>query len=252
MTDARIEGRVIGSVLGLALGHALGAPFEGKRASAIPTLLPALELAWRDQPPGSTTSDTAMARNLVRSLADREGFDPDDLVRRHVEWFTSAPLDVDSLTRRVLSRAVRGEQADDAARRIWDERGPEVSAGNGSVMYCAPLGVAYANRPSALPRLAPALSALTHFDGRCRSACVAVTMAVAALIRGEEATSAVASALGATADLEGERSSSSSWMPSADHAPSTARTRGSASSRRLPRSRRSLTAGRSRTSSSAW
>src|SRR5207249_436425 len=58
-------------------------------------------------------------------------------------------------------------------------------------------------RPSALPRLAPALSALTHFDGRCRSACVAVTMAVAALIRAEEATSAVASALGATADLEG-------------------------------------------------
>ena len=68
-----------------------------------------------------------------------------------------------------------GADAAGSAKVIWEHRGPEVTAGNGSVMYCAPLGVAYANRPANLFELAPALSALTHFDGRCRTACLAVT-----------------------------------------------------------------------------
>src|SRR6266536_6148766 len=79
-----LAGRIVGSVLGLALGDALGAPFEGRRAAEIPDPLPALELPWMGLPPGSTTDDTAMARNLARSLAERGGFDPEDVIRRHV------------------------------------------------------------------------------------------------------------------------------------------------------------------------
>lgn len=195
--------RVVGSCLGLALGDALGAPFEFLRARNVPDPIPALERPWLDHPPGSTTDDTAMARNLMRSLAAREGFDPDDLVERHLEWFATDPPDVGALTGRVLRRAARGEDASEAARDVWQRRGPEVSAGNGSVMYCAPLGLAYANRPGELFELAPMLSALTHHDGRCRTAVLAVTFAVAALTRGEEAERAAAHALEPVQELEG-------------------------------------------------
>jgi len=154
-------------------------------------------------PPGSTTDDTAMARNLVRSLAARGEFDPDDLVARHLEWFRSGPPDVDAFTRRVLSRVDVGEDAFEAARSVWEERGPEVSAGNGSVMYCAPLGLAYANRAEELLDVAPKLSALTHYDERCRTAVLAVTVATAALARGQSSEGAVAAALTAVVDREG-------------------------------------------------
>lgn len=70
-------------------------------------------------------------------------------------------------------------------------------------MYCAPLGLAYANRPGELYELAPELSALTHLDGRCRTAVLAVTLAVAALARGEPAEAATAGALRAVQDLDG-------------------------------------------------
>ena len=183
-------------MLGLALGDALGAPFEFRRAHDIPDPLPAFELPWMGLPPGTTTDDTAMARNLVRSLVERGGFDPDDLIARHLAWFASDPPDVGSLTRRVLRRVSDGTPAARAAREVWEERGPEVSAGNGSVMYCAPLGVAYADRPAALHDLAPRLSALTHFDQRCRTACLAVCLAVAALVRGGGSERALAAALG--------------------------------------------------------
>jgi ADP-ribosyl-[dinitrogen reductase] hydrolase len=198
-----LANRVVGSCLGLALGDALGAPFEFMRAHQIPDPLPALEVSWRGGPAGSTTDDTSMARNLMRNLTERGELDPDDLVRRHVEWFRRDPPDVSTLTRLVLRRAARGEDASTAAREIWERRGPEVSAGNGSVMYCAPLGVAYANRPEELFELAPALSALTHFDGRCKTAVLAVTWCVAALVRGEDSEVAATSALRAVAEHDG-------------------------------------------------
>src|SRR6266496_5486496 len=99
-----IGSRVVGSMLGLALGDALGAPFEFRRARDVPSPVPALELPWMGLPPGSTTDDTAMAMNLVGSLADRGSLDVDDVVRRHLDWLASDPPDVGSLTRRVLVR----------------------------------------------------------------------------------------------------------------------------------------------------
>jgi ADP-ribosyl-[dinitrogen reductase] hydrolase len=195
--------RVVGSCLGLALGDALGAPYEFLRARNVPDPIPALERPWLGQPPGSTTDDTAMARNLMRSLADRGGFDAGDLVARHLDWFRSDPPDVGTLTGRVLRRVDRGEDAVDVARDVWTKRGPEVSAGNGSVMYCAPLGLAYAHRRYELAALAPALSALTHYDGRCKTAVLAVTLAAAALVRGEPPGPAARASLDAVLELEG-------------------------------------------------
>src|SRR5207253_1224549 len=153
-----LEDRVVGCVVGLALGDGLGS---------------------------GGGEPTALARNLVRSLGERGRFDPHDVVARHLGWFRTGPQRVESVTRAVLRRVAAGTTATDAALAVWEERGPEISAGNGSVMYCAPLGAAYANRPEELFELAPALSALTHFDGRCRTAVLAVTLATAALVRGE-------------------------------------------------------------------
>lgn len=193
--------RAVGSVLGLALGDALGAPFEFRRAAQIPDPVPAFELEWMGLPPGTTTDDTAMARNLVRSLVERGGLDTSDVLARHVAWLATQPPDVGNLTRIVLSRVAEG--ASDAAREYVEQRGPEVSAGNGSVMYCAPLGVAYALRPDELLELAPALSAVTHWDERCRTACLAITLAVAALVRGAPGDRAVIDAVTAVAEREG-------------------------------------------------
>jgi ADP-ribosylglycohydrolase len=70
-------------------------------------------------------------------------------------------------------------------------------------MYCAPLGVARARDPERLFTEAPALSRLTHWDGRCATACVAVTLATAALVRDEDPDRAVLAAVEAVVDLEG-------------------------------------------------
>src|SRR6185369_726511 len=194
--------RAIGSVLGLAIGDALGAPFEFRRRAQVAFPLPAFELPWMGFPPGTWTDDTAMARNLWASLIEHEGaLDLDDVLRRHLAWLESDPPDVGNQTRLALAEAAAGTP--DPARAVFERRGPEVSAGNGSVMYCAPLGVVRALRPDALIDEAPALSRLTHWDGRCQTACLAVTSAIAALVRGEPHEDAVVQAIELVAEHEG-------------------------------------------------
>lgn len=194
--------RAIGSVVGLAIGDALGAPFEFRRRSQVPFPLPAFELPWNGMPPGTWTDDTAMAMNLWTSLIDHEGtLDPGDVMDRHATWLGTDPPDVGNQTRAALTLAWKGTA--EPARVVFEERGPEVSAGNGSVMYCPPLGVVRARRPELLIDEAPALSRLTHWDGRCQTACLAVTSAVASLVRGEAADAAVLNSLAVVADREG-------------------------------------------------
>ena len=71
-------------------------------------------------------------------------------------------------------------------------------------MYCAPLGVVRAPAAErAARRGAGALERLTHWDGRCRTACLAVTLAVAALVRGESRDAPCSAAVAAVIDREG-------------------------------------------------
>jgi ADP-ribosyl-[dinitrogen reductase] hydrolase len=195
--------RVLGSILGLAIGDALGAPFEFRRRTQVAFPLPAFELPWMGLPAGTWSDDTSMARSLWMSLLDHEGeLRLDDVLERHLAWLESDPPDVGNQTRLGLTEAAAGTP--DPARVVFERRGPEVSAGNGSVMYCAPLGVVRARRPEALVEEAPALSRLTHWDGRCQTACLAVTSTVAALVRGEEADTAVLGGLAVVSDREGD------------------------------------------------
>jgi ADP-ribosylglycohydrolase len=70
-------------------------------------------------------------------------------------------------------------------------------------MYCAPLGVVRAGTPELLIEEAPALSRITHWDGRCQTACLAVTLAVAGLVNGESPEAAVRGAVAAATEGEG-------------------------------------------------
>jgi ADP-ribosyl-[dinitrogen reductase] hydrolase len=180
--------RARGVLLGLAVGDALGAPVEWLHPEQIaaryggPLRDMVASATWER---GEWTDDTAMALELASSLAERGGYDEDDVLARYQLWARSGPKDIGSTVAAALLRARSAEEARAAAARFHEERGGR-SAGNGSLMRTAPLALRYWNDAGARRRFALRDSSLTHHDPLAGEACAVFDDALAALLAGRE------------------------------------------------------------------
>jgi len=133
-------------VLGLAVGDALGAALEWLAPEQITARFggPLRDMvaspAWQM---GEWTDDTAMMLELGESLADRGGWDEDDVLARYIVWARSGPKDIGTTVQRALARARTPDDARLAASG-WHEESGGRSAGPLQVIRLVIL-------PSALP-----------------------------------------------------------------------------------------------------
>ena len=169
-----------GCLVGQAVGDALGFIVEGMPGEVCERLC---ELALRERQLeglargefalGQYSDDTQLARELACSLVAREGLDPADYGQRIAAIF-------------VEDRIVgRGRATLNAALRLangvpWDEAGEAApSAGNGSAMRAAPIGLVFAHDPGQLCRAAHDQGRITHRDPRCSAGAIAIAGATA-------------------------------------------------------------------------
>ncbi|MGQ9584273.1 MAG: ADP-ribosylglycohydrolase family protein [Anaerolineae bacterium] len=180
MTHESLAHQFTGCLIGQALGDALGFPVEGEppevcRRYMEEVLRPsrAGRAARFGFSPGQYTDDTQLARELMRSLVERRGFDPEEYAARIAALFNEG---------RVVGR---GYATDQAARRLargvpWDQAGtPPPSAGNGTAMRAAPVGLFYFDDPQEMLRVAHEQGYITHHDRRCSAGSIAIAGAVA-------------------------------------------------------------------------
>jgi ADP-ribosyl-[dinitrogen reductase] hydrolase len=147
--------------------------------------------------------DLAQAAELARSLAARRRVDPADLKIRFLNWLRMNGRGCGALTRRALHRMDQGFAPFDAARQAWEETGC-TAAGNGSVMRCAPVALAFHDDPAALERAALDQAAVTHWDPRARQSSLAVCAAAAALLHDRDPLEAALAAVRAQPKPEPE------------------------------------------------
>jgi ADP-ribosylglycohydrolase len=171
---SRLAGCLLGQALGDALGFVVEAqPPEVARAYVNDRLRTgrACEQSNPRYPFGQYSDDTQLARELLRSFAERGKWDPSAFAGRVAQLFRDR-LDVG---------AGRGTRA--AAFRLlmgvpWSESGtPAPYAGNGSAMRAGPLGLLFADLEDAC-RAARQQSRITHLDPRCAAGAVVVASAV--------------------------------------------------------------------------
>ncbi len=160
----------------LAVGDSLGMPFETWPADH-PKLL-----AWtggygrsehHNLNPGQYTDDTQMARALAESLIACRGFNGRDVMDRYLALFETGIRGIGTATRRALTRykANPGKPA-----------GQRGTLGNGPVMRCAPIGVAFRNDPGMARRIAQEEALLTHDNLNVAQAAGAIAAMVAWLL----------------------------------------------------------------------
>ncbi len=184
---AILADRARGVMLGLAVGDALGAALEWDHPDQITARYggPLRDLVasklWRL---GEWTDDTAMATALAESLADRAGYDEDDVLARYLVWSRSAPKDIGATVSHALARASVPADSRRAAA-AWHEQTGGHSAGNGSLMRTAPIAIRFRNDVGAIERVSRSESSLTHHDPLAGDACTFLNLTIAALLNGK-------------------------------------------------------------------
>jgi ADP-ribosylglycohydrolase len=170
------EHQLAGSLLGQALGDALGFVVEAEPPEVARTYVEECLRAGRagqrshaQFPFGQYTDDTQFARELLRSLEDRKGWDPAAFADRLAKLFREG-LDVGAGwgTRSAALRISAGTH--------WSQAGtPPPYAGNGSAMRAAQLGLLFPSEQAG--RIAAEQSRITHCDSRCAAGAAVVARA---------------------------------------------------------------------------
>ena len=194
---ALTQDRFRGVLVGLAVGDAFGGPVEFMSRFEIAqqyggSLRKMVGGGWLRLKPGETTDDTAMARALAESLVSREAFDVDDVARRYVAWLQTKPKDVGNITKLALRAWEKGNTVPLAAMGAHRQLDGK-SAGNGTIMRCAPLALRYAYDERRLMDASRDEALLTHFDSQAWTGSVAVNLLIHHLLRDMPVPEAVAS-----------------------------------------------------------
>ncbi|NHN42954.1 ADP-ribosylglycohydrolase family protein [Halorubellus sp. JP-L1] len=181
--------RARGCLRGLACGDALGRPVEFKTSEQIErshgTVTEMLAYGTHGRPAGTITDDTDLALCVAESLVASDGFDPDDVAARFVDWLDAGPFDIGLMTRDAIAKLRDGTSPADAGQIVWESRPEGSNAGNGSVMRCAPYAIAFRNDAAELERVSRASSAITHADPRCTWGCVVLNHTIGGLLRND-------------------------------------------------------------------
>jgi ADP-ribosyl-[dinitrogen reductase] hydrolase len=152
----------------MACGDALGRPVEFESPGTIRSrhgrVTEMLAEGTHRQPAGTITDDTELGLCIARSLVEHEAFVPAAVADRFVGWYSSDPFDIGRLTASALRRLDAGGSWETVGIEDWKHLPEGQNAGNGSVMRCAPYGVAFAADESALVTASRVSSALTHAD----------------------------------------------------------------------------------------
>jgi ADP-ribosylglycohydrolase len=174
------EDQVSGCLIGQCVGDAVGFMVEGSSAEVCRPYADAVLLAGQPYEGrrggfafGQYSDDSQLARELMRSCVERGRFDPSDYAARIAALFSEGLV------------VGAGWSTTQAAARLadrvpWERSGtPAPSAGNGSAMRAAPIGLMFYDDPETLIAAAHDQSRITHADPRCSAGAVAIAAAVA-------------------------------------------------------------------------
>lgn len=225
---AVLRDRFRGTLLGLAAGEALGTPAEFLTAEQVVerygVITEMIGGGVYDVAPGEITDASEMMLCLGRSLADNGGFEPEDIMERYGAWLESQPRHVSLTVRAALISYRSGTHWDVASRRAFEILGGP-TAGNGSLIRCAPVALLYCTDAAQRHEVSHRESTLTHFDRLAGMSCAAFNDLVTAALYGDLAGGApviarafddedkrVAAVLRDTPDAEAEEVVSSSFV----------------------------------------
>lgn len=203
MDELSLLDRIRGGLYGVAVGDALGGTTEFmSRAGVQKTHGYLTEIigggVWELEP-GEVTDDTMMTLCVADGILEQPDAPVAAIGEHFLTWYRSDPKDIGNIIRYVLSKYDGNWM--EAAFVAHMDMGQ--SAGNGALMRCLPVGLAYANL-DVVERVSRQQAKMTHYDDRCAATCIMYNrIAYRMLVEGTELKAAIADEIQGTeyADL---------------------------------------------------
>ncbi|WP_053360880.1 ADP-ribosylglycohydrolase family protein [Bacillus sp. FJAT-27251] len=165
--------KIKGALFGFAIGDALGATTEfmtkGEIEEQYGKVTGMMGGGWLDLEKGEITDDTAMTLAVVKGIIRDRKEPVEPIGDEFLKWYDSRPKDVGIIISTVLAN-FDGDWLGTAKRAHYDWLGGK-SAGNGTLMRCLPVALAYRDLDQMLD-ITRQQSQMTHYDSLADEACV--------------------------------------------------------------------------------
>lgn len=122
--------------------------------------------------PGQFSDDGQMQQMVANSLIENNGFNPDDLSARYMDWFFSGRARGFGTTTKLAMQNLQ-------SGKHWSESGIAESYGNGTAMRSAPFGVYFRDDINLLIKNVKIDSAITHASNEAEAGAISIALAAA-------------------------------------------------------------------------
>lgn len=166
--------KIKGALFGLAIGDALGGTTEFMTPIDIKKKYGYLKDiigggVWELEP-GETTDDTAMTLAVAEGILDSPRSPLPSIGKRFLKWYHTLPKDVGTTVRMTMYFKEQGLSWGQAAE-ITNNYMKGKSSGNGSLMRCLPVALAYRDRMK-MEDITVKQSKMTHYASEASEACL--------------------------------------------------------------------------------
>ncbi len=188
-----ITDKIRGVIFGQAIGDALGFGTEWIPNSQVKQEYPdglrnySQIVRYRNISgwiPGDWTDDTDQMLCILDSLLEQQQVDIKDIAKRFHHWAITDGMGMGQTVYSVVHSPDFLQNPHLVAKQIWEASGGKAAA-NGGVMRTSVLGIWEYPFPPKVKYNAEQVCQITHYDPRCVGSCVAVSLAIAAMLRGE-------------------------------------------------------------------
>ncbi|MGE6487426.1 ADP-ribosylglycohydrolase family protein [Paenisporosarcina sp. NPDC076898] len=178
--------KIKGALFGVAIGDALGATTEFMTQNEIQDqygkVTDFIGGGYWQLEPGEVTDDTEMTIAVIKGIMANSAEPIDEIGNQFLYWRKSDPVDIGIIILTVLDQ-VQGNWFEAAEATHQQLNG--MSAGNGSLMRCLPIALAYPDK-NRIKELSIQQSKMTHYDDLAAEACVIYNLIACRVLAGEE------------------------------------------------------------------
>lgn len=189
--EVRMLDKLLGGLFGVAIGDALGATTEFMSKDQITgkygSVTEIIGGGYWEVEPGETTDDTAMTIAVAKGIIANSADPIEEIGKQFMQWKQTNPKDIGITIRHVFD-SYQGDWFTAAQKTHYAL--DEMSAGNGSLMRCLPIALAYSDL-NCIEELTVKQSQMTHYDDLAAEACLIYNRIAHRLLSGEELQSSI-------------------------------------------------------------